>query len=104
MTYLSFHLYFSLPLLLLLGWLARRRFTSRHARWLGVVAVIVLLFTYPWDSSAVTRRIWEFDNTRVAFRIGVLPVEEILFFLIETAAVVLIAVHFLPRNNGEGDR
>ncbi len=100
MSYFGFHLCFSLPLLVALGWLARDRFTRVHARWLAVVAAIVLAFTYPWDSSAVARRIWEFDDARVSFRIGNLPVEEILFFLIETVAVGLLVVRFLPRAGG----
>lgn len=96
MTYLEFHLIFNLPLLAFLLWRSRRKMTPIHWRWFGVVALVVLCFTFPWDNWAVGRGIWEFDNARVLFRIGHLPVEEIAFFLLEALVVCLLVVQFLP--------
>jgi len=97
MTYLDFHLIFNLPLLVLLLWLGRKRLRPAHWKWIGAVCLIVLGFTYPWDSWAVGKGIWEFEEPRVLLRIGNLPVEEIAFFLIETLVVCLVTIHFLPR-------
>ncbi|MEO5930622.1 MAG: lycopene cyclase domain-containing protein, partial [Candidatus Kapaibacterium sp.] len=88
--------------ILLLLWLGRKRLTRVHVRWIAAVCGIVLLFTFPWDSWAVGRRIWEFDNSRILFRIGNLPVEEILFFVLETIVVGLVTIHFLPRPDTAG--
>ncbi|KXK51921.1 MAG: lycopene cyclase domain-containing protein [Chlorobi bacterium] len=96
MTYFEFHLYFNLPLLALLGWLARKRLRRVHLRWLGVVLLVVVAFTFPWDNWAIGQGIWQFPEERVALRIDHLPVEELLFFIIETIAVCLVALHFLP--------
>ena len=96
MTYFQFHLFFNLPLLLLLTWLARHRLRRGHVKWIGIICLIVLAFTFPWDNAAVGRGIWEFPEERVAFRVLNLPIEEILFFVIETIAVCLVTVHFLP--------
>lgn len=102
MTYLEFHLLFNLPLLAALAWFGRRRITRAHMRWAGAVCLIVLAFTFPWDNWAVGRKIWEFPADRVLFRVGNLPIEEIAFFLFETVAVCLLALHFLPRRNTGG--
>jgi lycopene cyclase domain-containing protein len=99
MTYFAFHLLFNVPLLLLLLWLARRRLERVHWKWIGVVSLIVLAFTFPWDSAAVGRGIWEFPEDRVALRVGNLPVEEVLFFIIETVAVCLVCVLLLVRRD-----
>ncbi len=87
---------FNLPLIAILLWAGRKRLTATHVKWIGVVCAIVVAFSFPWDSWAVARRIWEFDETKVWFRIGNLPVEEVLFFLLETIVVSLITIHFLP--------
>lgn len=96
MTYLDFHLIFNLPLLVLLLWFARKRMTPVHWKWFGVVALIVMAFTFPWDNYAVKQGIWGFGEDRVLFRVDALPIEEILFFLIEALAVCLVTIHFLP--------
>ena len=97
MTYCEFHLLFNLPPLLLLLWLARRRLTRAHCKWIGVVIGIVLVFAFPWDSWAVHRNIWNFNDARVAFRIGLLPVEEVLFFVLAALETSLLCILFLPR-------
>ena len=101
MTYLEYHLIFNLPLLVGLFLLVRNRLQKTHLKWLGILLVIVMLFTYPWDSAAVARGIWGFGEGRVAFFIGNLPFEEVLFFALETIAVVLLVIHFLPDPNRE---
>ena len=97
MSYLEFHLLFNLPVLLLLFWLARPRLTRSHIKWIGVVLLIVLLFATPWDGWAVYKKFWEFNNSRVLFRVGVLPIEEILFFFFVTLEASLLTILFLPR-------
>lgn len=97
MNYCEFHLLFNLPPLLLLLWLVRRRITRVHWKWIGVVLLIVLAFAFPWDSWAVHRNIWNFNDARVAFRIGVLPIEEVLFFAIATLQTSLLCILFLPK-------
>lgn len=96
MTYCEFHLVFNLPLILLLLWLARKRLTRTHWKWIGVVILIVLVFAIPWDSWAVHKKIWDFNGARIAMRIGMLPVEEYLFFVLATVEASLLTILFLP--------
>lgn len=101
MTYLQFHLIFNVPLLLFLFWGVRKRLTWGHLKWIGVVSLIVVAFTFPWDSWAVGKGVWGFGENRVLFRIGNLPFEEVLFFLLETWVVALLVIWFLPHRNRE---
>lgn len=98
MTYLEFHLYFNLPLLAILGWLVRKRFRTVHLKWMLAVILVVVTFTFPWDNWAVGQGIWQFPEERVLVRVDNLPIEEILFFVVETIAVCLLAILFLPKN------
>lgn len=98
MTYLTFHLLFNLPVLILLLMLTRRTLTTHHWKWIGLVVAIVVLFTYPWDSYAVERGIWSFPNDRVLYWVGYLPIEEILFFLFEAVNVSLFVVYLIARH------
>lgn len=90
MTYLHYHLLFNLPLLLVLGLLNAMAPVS-NAEWMAmaVVLVIVMIFTTPWDNFAAMWGIWQFPEGRYLFRIGYLPIEEYLFFLLQSFNVML---------------
>lgn len=102
MTYLEFHLIFTLPWLALVGlaaWRAARagrpiagradvgdRFARRA---LYAHLAIAFLYTTPWDNYLVFREVWGYPPGRVLFTIGYVPIEEYAFFLIQTAATGL---------------
>ena len=96
MSYLEFHFIFNLPVLLLLAYLSRKKVTRLHAKWIGVVLLIVMLFATPWDNWAVYKKFWSFDPSRVLFAIGYVPIEEYLFFAILALQVSLLVILFLP--------
>ena len=102
MSYFEFHLIFNLPLLALLLFLARKRLTASHWRWIGGLALFVLIVVTPWDNWAVYKGIWGFDWERTTPVVihwkGIdwkLPAEEYAFFGLETLAVGLLVVLFL---------
>jgi putative membrane protein len=98
MTYLQFHLLFSFPALAVTFFLARRKVSRVHFRWLAIICGIVLVFTTPWDNYAVATGIWDFGEDKVLFRILHLPVEEYGFFFLQTLIVGLLTVAMLrPR-------
>jgi len=100
MTYLQFHLVFLLPPIALLLWLARNDVRSRvrpgsedprvQRASLGVLALLALVYTTPWDNYLVYRGVWGYPPGRVAFTIGYVPIEEYLFFLLQTVLTGLI--------------
>ncbi|MEZ0347788.1 MAG: lycopene cyclase domain-containing protein [Thermus sp.] len=91
MTYLDFHLLFLLPPLLLLLLWARPRPPRLWAYLL--MPPIALLYTTPWDNYLVWRGVWGYPEGRVLLRIGYVPLEEYLFFLLQpllTGAFLLL--------------
>ena len=86
MTYGRFlGLFVALPLLLLLAlsWPATvRRFPWRGMLWL---LLAVYLATAPWDNAAVKHGLWGFPAGKTwGIRLGYLPLEEYLFFGLQT--------------------
>lgn len=89
MTYLQFHLVFTLPPLVLLALLtlrAARRDRVPRAGFaaLGVHVLLALVYTTPWDNYLVARGVWGYGEGRVLFTLGWVPFEEYLFFALQT--------------------
>jgi lycopene cyclase domain-containing protein len=89
MTYFAFHLVFVIPPIVLLAWLGRRQplagIGGQRARLaLPLIVLIALVYTTPWDNYLVWRGIWEYGSDRVVGTIGYVPVEEYLFFLLQS--------------------
>lgn len=84
MTYLQFHLVFTLPVLAVLAILHARRVVSGAWRWLGAVVALAVAYTTPWDNYLVYRGVWTYPETAVVGTIGFVPVEEYAFFVIQT--------------------
>lgn len=100
MTYFRFHLIFNLPLLILLAAMSGTTpWIASELEAFGVVLLIVVIFTSPWDNLAAKWGIWGFPREKYSFRIGYLPVEEYAFFLLQSINVMLAVralFHFFP--------
>lgn len=103
MTYLQFHLVFLLPLLLLLGWRLGRIFPflgRRAGVALPLVTAAALVYTTPWDNYLVWKGVWGYPPERVLARIGYVPVEEYLFFLLQPWLAGMLLYRLLARLPG----
>ena len=81
-TYLQFHLAFTLPPLVALALLQGR---TRERWWpLALLVGIAFVYTTPWDNYLVAREIWSYPPGRVLATVGWVPVEEYAFFVIQT--------------------
>ena len=102
MTYLSFlALFLALPLLAvgLLTWFDQRHrigLESAQARllaWRALLAHVGLAVAYttPWDNYLVAARVWWYDPARVlGVTLGWVPLEEYLFFVLQTLLTGLL--------------
>ena len=92
LTYLQFHLIFSLPLLAVLWRVAPRYAGVRRRRAAGGIAVLVATayaYTTPWIHHMIGRGAWSYADGAVLVRALSIPLGEYLFFAIQTVAVAL---------------
>ncbi len=87
MTYLTFHLVFILPPILLLAIAYRKRLSAGNVqpfgRWIALLCAIAFVYTTPWDNYLVANEIWWYSADRVIGTIGYVPIEEYAFFLLQ---------------------
>lgn len=104
MTYARFlALFLTLPLavLLVLWW----RHTVKRLPWKGVLQLLLVVYlaTIPWDSMAVKHGLWDFPEGKTwGIRLGYLPLEEYLFFGLQTLLTGLWAGRRLLRLRDRG--
>ena len=101
LTYLQFHLVFTLPLLALLWYLAPRYDQARRRRaTLGIAILVAIAYAYttPWISYMIRRGAWGYADGAVFVRALSIPLGEYLFFAIQTiiAAFALYIFDFDP--------
>ena len=101
MTYLTFHLVFLVPPILLMGMLYRRPQNLgddiRVTLAIPVVCLLALSYTTPWDNYLVAREIWWYGPDRVVGTIGHVPIEEYLFFVLQPLLTGLFLYQYLGR-------
>ncbi|OTF04061.1 lycopene cyclase domain-containing protein [Halorubrum sp. SD612] len=97
LTYLQFHLVFSLPVLGLLWYLAPRYDAVRRRRATAGIAILVAIayfYTTPWISYMIRQGAWSYADGAVLVRALSIPLGEYLFFTIQTV-VTAFALHLL---------
>jgi lycopene cyclase domain-containing protein len=100
MNYFGFHLVFNLPVLAVLGFLAKKNgFGGSDGIAMLCVLLVSVVFAAFWDTHAIRSGIWSFPKGKVSARIGVIPVEEYLFFIVQSVQAVLL-VHVFERMFG----
>lgn len=101
MTYLQFLLVFVVPAILALAvWLGlRRRLSWRLALALGLTSALAMVYTLPWDSLVVAQGVWWYPAGRVLGpTIGLVRVEEAVFFVLQVLLAGLLVRAFLPKD------
>lgn len=108
MTYAVFLLTFVVPpMLVLAGVTARRRggVVSRRElwTWTGVLAVVAVAYTTPWDNYLVASGTWDYDPELVlGITLGWVPIEEYCFFVLQTVMTGLWVGLLLPKGLAGG--
>lgn len=86
MTYLQFHLVFTLPAAFTLAYtgpLIRSKDGWKAIGSIGVIMLIAFAYTTPWDNYLVRTGVWGYGDGRVLGTLGHVPIEEYFFFLIQ---------------------
>ena len=96
MSYAIFLLLFlGLPLCALL-WVVRLPRIAHMA--VGATGVLALLYTTPWDNALILNGVWPYGRGHVlGATIGVVPLEECLFYILQVLLAGTITAWLLPR-------
>jgi lycopene beta-cyclase len=85
MTYLSFLILFVILPSVIMGILFRRFLTRFWWGCIGLLALIAVIWTTPWDNYLVANNVWWYDPRLVlGIVIGYVPLEEYSFFVLQT--------------------
>ena len=98
-TYFDFHLLFVTPPFLALLFVARTRVGSRRRiEWagIGLIVLIALAYTTPWDNYLISVGVWEYAPDSVAMTIWLAPLEEYLFIVLQPIVAGLWLYSFDP--------
>jgi lycopene cyclase domain-containing protein len=89
-TYLQFLGLFTLAPIALLLVLLRGRVARATWRIAALLALLAFIYTAPWDNLIVVNRVWSYSRRQVlGLVIGVIPLEEYLFYALQVIATVL---------------
>ena len=98
MSYLQFLIIFLVVPIAILLLLLRGRIGHVPGRALALTMLVALVYTGPWDNAIVRNGVWSFGRGHVLnIVIGVVPIEEYLFYLLQVALTGLFTLWLLRR-------
>jgi lycopene cyclase domain-containing protein len=101
-TYSQFLLIFLVCPLAVVVVTGRSWLHSGHFVLLGIISVIAVIYTGPWDSAIIANGVWSYGTHQVAgILVGHVPLEEYGFYVLQTLLVGSIAAIFLARERPE---
>lgn len=84
LTYMQIHLYFTLPPTIILYLLMRPLISRFDKLKLMTLCILAVFYTTPWDNYIIYHKAWWYRNDAIIGTIGYVPIEEYLFFIIQT--------------------
>ena len=98
MSYGQFLVVFLVVPIVGLAIVLRRHLTGRYLRAVAVLTVVAFVYTTPWDNLIVALGVWTYDPTLIAGIIfGYVPLEEYLFYVLQTILTSLVLLALLRR-------
>jgi lycopene cyclase domain-containing protein len=65
---------------------------------LGSLILVAVVYTAPWDNHLIAEGVWSYDPSRISgVTFGWIPLEELLFFPLQTLLIGLWVIWLLPR-------
>lgn len=84
LTYIDFHLIYTLPIVGLLLLITRPFINRSEIFKIALISAIAFVYTTPWDNYIIYRGAWMYPPERILAFIGLVPIEEYMFFIIQT--------------------
>lgn len=84
LTYMQVHLYYTIPPTVILYLLMRPFICSYDKIKIIALCALALIYTTPWDNYIIYHKAWWYRKDAVIGTIGYVPIEEYLFFIIQT--------------------
>lgn len=78
------HLYYTIPPTVILYLLMRPLISNFERLKIFILCALAVLYTTPWDNYIVYHKAWWYRKDAVLGTIGYVPIEEYLFFIIQT--------------------
>lgn len=92
LTYIDFHLKYTFPVIAVLSLIARPFINRSEVFKISFISIIAFLYTTPWDNYVIYCDTWKYSSDRVVAVIGYAPIEEYMFFIIQTVLTSLWAL------------
>lgn len=99
MSYGQFLAVFLVIPIVVLAVLLRGRLTRRYLTSVAALATVAFVYTTPWDNAIVALGVWTYNPSLiVGLIIGVVPLEEYLFYFLQTILTSLILLALVRRS------
>lgn len=95
---MQFHYVFTIPVLVILTFLVfkhRKDIPKLGFYGVGALCGIAMVYTTPWDNYLVYKGVWGYGSERVLAVIGYVPIEEYLFFILQTLISGFLSLYVL---------
>lgn len=89
LTYMQVHLYYTLPPTIILYLLLRPLITSFDKLKILILCILAVSYTTPWDNYIIYHKAWWYRKDAVIGTIGYVPIEEYIFFIVQTTLTSL---------------
>lgn len=104
MTYFQFLCLFLIVPIVVLLWLTRKQLRRSHWLAMGAIALIALVYTTPWDNALILNGVWSYTRAQIqGIVLGVVPLEEYAFFILQVVLGSLFTIWLLRRFNDAGE-
>jgi len=99
MTYIEFLFIFTVIPIVILVLVLRKYLDAVYIKWLIIVSIVAFAATSGWDNYAVYSGIWHFpEDKTLGIKLFYVPVEEYLFFFLQTFTTGLVQLFFIKKN------
>lgn len=92
LTYIDVHLIYTLPIIAVLTLITWPFLSRLEIFKIGFVCTMAFVYTTPWDNYIIFHNAWMYTPENILAVVGYVPVEEYLFFVIQTVMTSLWAL------------